>query len=383
MSLFFIIFFIVYGSANYYIFIRGWQALSQLSFIKPFYIFLFCFSALSYLAAKIINTHLPEWLYEILLWVGSFWFAFMLYFFLFIVLIDFTRLLNYFFSIYPSFITDNYQTAKFITFISVLIVTLLIIIAGHLNTKNIKLNYAEIEIPKKNSQIENLNVVLVADFHLTPINDGNLLKKVLDKINSLNPDIVLMPGDILDDDVERLKSRKIAESFFNIKSRYGIFVSNGNHEFIIGVEEAVKYMRELKMNVLRDSAVLVENSFYILGREDRSKKNFTSQDRKPLKEIVANLNRNYPVIVVDHTPLNLEEMVEEKIELQVSGHTHHGQLFPLNLITSNIVYDVSWGFLRKGYTQFYVTCGIGTWGPPVRIGSDSEIVNIKLKFVEN
>jgi hypothetical protein len=258
----------------------------------------------------------------------------------------------------------------------------MVITAGYINTRNIKINYAEIEIPKKSSKLKELNLILVADFHLTPVNDGKLLKEIVEKINFLNADIVLMPGDVLDDDVAILKKRNIAVELSNIKSKYGVFASNGNHEFIIGVEEADKYLHELNINVLRDSAVLIDNSFYVLGREDRSKRNFTGEERKTLAGILKDVNRNYPAIIIDHTPMGLNEIVNENIELQLSGHTHHGQIFPLNLITANIVYEVSWGYLRKGYTQFYVTCGVGTWGPPVRLGSDSEIVSMKIKFVE-
>ena len=382
MSLFFIIFFTVYTAVNSYIFIRGWQAIAHIPFLKPVYAIVFIFSASSYIIARILNTNIPDLLYDILLWTGSFWFAFMLYFFLFIIFIDFSRLLNHFFGIYPSFITANYQAAKFITFLSVLFISGMVITAGYINTRNIKINYAEIEIPKKSSKLKELNLVLIADFHLTPVNDGKLLKEIVEKINFLNADIVLMPGDVLDDDVAILKKRNIAGELSNIKSKYGVFASNGNHEFIIGVEEADKYLHELNINVLRDSAVLIDNSFYVLGREDRSKRNFTGEERKTLAGILKDVNRNYPAIIIDHTPMGLNEIVNENIELQLSGHTHHGQIFPLNLITANIVYEVSWGYLRKGYTQFYVTCGVGTWGPPVRLGSDSEIVSMKIKFVE-
>jgi predicted MPP superfamily phosphohydrolase len=306
----------------------------------------------------------------------------MLYFFLFIVLIDFSRLLNHFFGIYPSFINDNYQFTKFIIIIFVFVISCAVITAGYINTRNIKINYAEIEIPKKSAHLDELNVVLVADFHLTPVNDGKLVKKIVEKINSLSADIVLMPGDILDDDVSILRKKNIGEGLSKIKSKYGVFVSNGNHEFIIGVEEADKYLKDLNLNVLRDSAALIDSSFYVLGREDRSKKNFTGEERKPLEEILKGVDRTYPVIIIDHTPLGLDEIAEENIELQLSGHTHHGQIFPLNLITKHIVYEVSWGYLRKAYSQFYVTCGVGTWGPPVRLGSDSEIVSIKIRFVE-
>lgn len=381
MTLFFIIFFAIYSAVNFYIFIRGWQAISHIPILKPFYIIIFLLSALAYIIAKIFNSKLPALIYDILLWPGSFWFAFMLYFFLFIVLIDFSRLLNYLFSIYPSFITSNFQTAKLVTFISVILISSIIIIAGYLNTRNIKINHVEIEIPRKASKLGELNVVLVADFHLNPVNDGNLLDKIGRKINELNADIVLIPGDIVDDRVEILKRKNIRKELSEIKSKYGVYVSNGNHEFINGVEGADKYLREFNLNVLRDSAVLIENSFYILGREDRSKPSFTNKRRKSLGEILKEVDRSFPVIVIDHTPLGFSETVEENIELQLSGHTHHGQMFPLNFIT-NMIYEVSWGYLKKEKTQFYVTCGVGTWGPPVRLGSDSEIVKLTIRFVE-
>jgi predicted MPP superfamily phosphohydrolase len=381
MTLFFIIFFAIYSAVNFYIFIRGWQAISHIPILKPFYIIIFLLSALAYIIAKIFNSKLPALIYDILLWPGSFWFAFMLYFFLFIVLIDFSRLLNYLFSIYPSFITSNFQTAKLVTFISVILISSIIIIAGYLNTRNIKINHVEIEIPRKASKLGELNVVLVADFHLNPVNDGNLLDKIGRKINELNADIVLIPGDIVDDRVEILKRKNIGKELSEIKSKYGVYVSNGNHEFINGVEGADKYLREFNLNVLRDSAVLIENSFYILGREDRSKPSFTNKRRKSLGEILKEVDRSFPVIVIDHTPLGFSETVEENIELQLSGHTHHGQMFPLNFIT-NMIYEVSWGYLKKEKTQFYVTCGVGTWGPPVRLGSDSEIVKLAIRFVK-
>src|SRR5690554_365830 len=381
MILFFLVFFTVYSAVNFYIFIRGWQALSYIPALKPIYAVLFVFSALSYIAARTLTVNIPDLLYDILLWTGSLWFAFMLYFFLFIAIIDLSRLLNHIFDIYPAFIINNYKLTKFITFISVLVVTITVIIAGYLNTRNIKINYAEINIPRKSSKINELNAVLVSDFHLTPVNDGKLLKKIVERINSLNPDIVLMPGDVLDDNIEILKNRNIAEGLSGIKSKYGVFISNGNHEFIIGVEEADKYLRELGLNVLRDFAVLIDSSFFVLGREDRSKSNFTDEPRKTLTEVLNGIDRNYPVILLDHTPLQLDDIDKENIELQLSGHTHHGQIFPVNLITS-IVYEVSWGYLKKNYSQFYVTCGVGTWGPPVRLGRDSEIVNLKIKFVD-
>ncbi len=381
MVLFFIVFLIVYSAANYYIFIHGWQAIVLFPFLKPFYIVIFLLVASGYIIAKIAGSKISDVIYDILLWSGSFWFAFMLYFFLFILLIDLSRLLNYFFSIYPTFIIANYPMAKFVTFLMVVTISIIIIIAGFINTRNIKINYTEIEISKKSSKMNELNLVLVGDFHLTLMNNGKLLDKIVDTINSLNTDIVLMTGDILDDNINILRRRNIGKGLTKIKSKYGVFVSNGNHEFINGADELDKYMEEMNLNVLRDSSVLINESFFVVGRDDRSKISFTGKQRKSLKEIIANVNKDYPIILLDHTPSKLMEAVNENIDLQFSGHTHNGQMFPVNFITKWI-YEVSWGYLKKEQTQFYVTCGVGTWGPSVRLGSDSEIVNMKIRFVD-
>jgi predicted MPP superfamily phosphohydrolase len=132
---------------------------------------------------------------------------------------------------------------------------------------------------------------------------------------------------------------------------------------------------------LRDSSIFIDDSFYILGREDRSVAQFTGKSRAPLKDLTKNLDNNFPIIMMDHTPFGLEEAQKNNIALQLSGHTHHGQMFPANLITK-MVYEVSWGYLEKDKTQYYVSCGVGTWGPRVRIGSNSEIINLKINFAK-
>ena len=92
------------------------------------------------------------------------------------------------------------------------------------------------------------------------------------------------------------------------------------------------------------------------------------------------LRRRLPVILLDHQPLNLEEAAQAGIDLQLSGHTHRGQMFPLNYITTRM-YEQDWGFLQKGKTNFYISCGTGTWGPPIRTSGYSEVVIIELEFI--
>ena len=379
MVIFFTIFFTVYAAANYYIFIRGWQALSSVSYLKPFYAVVFFIAALSYIAAKFLDGKLPHVIYDAMIWVGSFWFAFMLYFFLSIVLIDFLRLLNWKLNFFPQFISNNYEVVKKYLLVSVIIISSIIILIGYLNTRRIVVNSLTLEIPRKQSELTELNAVVFSDLHLSTINGEKLLSKIVSMINDLKPDIVLIPGDFVDDRAETLKLEGIGGSLSQIKAKYGVFASVGNHEFINGINNTSRFITQNNINLIRDSSQLIANSFIVAARDDSSKPNFTGEKRKTLQEIMNTVDKKYPVILLDHTPYRLEEAETNGVDLQLSGHTHHGQMFPLNLITK-MIYEVSWGYKKKSNTHYYVSCGVGTWGPPVRLGSESEIVSLKIKF---
>lgn len=379
MTFFFIIFFTVYTTLNYYIFIRGWQVLAAYSYLKIPYTFLFVFIAYGYVLAKLLYKVLPPLLYDIILVTGALWFAFFVYFILALFLIDIIRLFNGWFSFLPQSITNNYESAKNITAIIVILIVSLIVFLGYKNKHDIKIKDLELSLPKGNSKISELNVVMASDIHLSPIDGEKLLDRIVEKMNSLNPDIILLAGDIVDDNAFILNQRKIGESFRRLKTKYGIYSINGNHEFINEVKSSDKYAEQFGIKFLLDSYVLIDSSFYIIGREDVSMIQFTGKQRKDLSEIVKNLDHNYPKILLDHTPVKLEQAEENGIDLQLSGHTHHGQIWPANIIT-NLIYELSWGYLKKDKTHYYVSSGAGTWGPPVRTGSSSEIVNIKIIF---
>ena len=380
MSLFFIIFFTLYTLINSYIFIRGWQALSYLPFLKLFFVIIFLLFSFSYIFVKIFAERLPIFIHDPLLWIGSFWFAFLLYFVLILFFIDLTRLLDHFIPFLPESLNSPTDLTKFYLSIGVTILVLLVTTAGFINRTNFKVKTLELTLQKKNSTLTELNIVMFSDLHLSPVNDETFLKTIIREVNALNPDIILLPGDIVDDKAEILKRNGIGPEIKNMKSKYGVFSCTGNHEFINGVEGAVNFAKEFGITVLRDEFIRIENLFYIIGREDVSKGNFIKEKRKQLKDIVSNINNNLPLILLDHTPVRLNEAVENKIDLQLSGHTHNGQMFPLNFIT-NLIYEVSWGYLKKGNTQFYVSSGVGSWGPPVKLASDAEIVNLKIKFI--
>lgn len=381
MFWFFTIFFTVYTALNYYVFIRGWQALSSYSYLRPYYLILFVLVAYGYVFSKLLYKFLPPLVYDIWLGIGAIWFAFLVYFILTLLLIDLIRLFDSWFQFLPEFVKNNYELSKKIIALFVIVVVSFIVFLGNLNKRDVIVQKLELELPKGDGKLTELNIVAASDIHLSPIDGERLLTRIIDKMNSLDPDIILLAGDIVDDKAEILDARNIGESFRRLNPKYGIYTINGNHEFINVVNASVRYAEHLGMKVLRDEYVLIDSSFYIIGREDTTMYQFTGKNRKTLQQVVESINTDHPRILLDHTPYKLDEARENDIALQFSGHTHHGQIWPANIITS-MIYELSWGYKKTGDTHYYVTSGAGTWGPPVRTGSKSEIVNFKIKFVE-
>jgi uncharacterized protein len=357
---------------------RGWQSLSYLPLLKPFFITVFLLFSLSFILVKIFSEKIPPLLYDSLLWIGSLWFAFLLYFVLILLLIDLTRLIDQFISFIPVTLKSPNSLTKFSIGLGVTVLVLLITLVGFINRTNFKIKTLELTIPKQNSALTELNIVMFSDLHLSPINDESFLTKIVEKVNSLKPDIILLPGDIVDDKPEILKRNGIGESFKKLNPGFGVLACTGNHEFINGAENSVKFMKDKGISVLRDELIKINDSLYIIGREDKGV-SFTGDVRKSLNEILKEKSENLPTILLDHTPTGLNEAAENKVDLQLSGHTHNGQMFPLNFIT-RMIYEVSWGYLKKEETHYYVSSGVGSWGPPVKLASNAEIVNIKIRF---
>lgn len=373
--IFFSIFLTVYGLVNYYIVRRGLSIISPN--FKTLYLSVLIFFVLSFIAGRFLERTTIPLLPQILTWAGSFWIAFMLYFFLSLVLIDFLRLINHFTHFFPAFITNNTDSAKRITGLVIVSISALLVLGGHINTYFPVIKKLDLTINKQAGNLKQLNIVMVSDLHLGSILGSSFLDRIAEKTNELNPDIVLFAGDVVDEDVGSILKDHIGDALKKFKSKYGIYAVTGNHEYFSGVEAASKYLSAHGVTMLRDSIVKIDNSFYLAGREDRQKNSLTG--RKDLSEILKDADLSHPVIMMDHQPFKLEEAANNKVDLQLSGHTHNGQLWPFNYIT-DMIYEVTWGYKKKENTHFYVSCGIGTWGPPVRTGSRPEIVNVILRF---
>ncbi len=223
-----------------------------------------------------------------------------------------------------------------------------------------------------------LNLVFIADMHLGVMVESSFLKKIIQEVNDLKPDIILIGGDTVDMNVGEIERSGHGKTLSLFRAPLGVYAVTGNHEYISGVEESVEFISRFGITFLRDRAVKINDSFYLVGREDLSGRNRFAEG-KILPDILSGLDRDCPVILLDHQPGRIDEAVRERVDLLLCGHTHNGQLFPLNLITG-AVYKVSHGYQRIGETQIYVTSGAGTWAPPVRIGNVPEIVQLKIEF---
>lgn len=364
----------IYGIGNFYVFYHGLQALSGYQWIKPYYIVVFIFLALSYIAARFLQAYNYNGISDVFLLIGSFWLAAILYFFLISLTIDIFRAINHFITIFPAFINFNYEKSKFaVLIVSVLTVSGLLVY-GYFNAREPVINKIELNLSKENSKNSTLNIVAISDIHLGPLSSGKWFDDIVTKINSLNPDVILLAGDVIDEDIKPVLDRNLGDHLLNLKSKYGVFAITGNHEYIGGVEPAVKYLTDHNITVLRDTAVFINNQFYLAGREDRDMERFSGKKRKSVEEVLAEVDIKYPVIFMNHQPTQLDELTSKGIDLSISGHTHHGQFFPNNLVT-NLIYEVSKGLVKKEDTWIYVSTGLGTWGPPIRIGNKPEIVN--------
>jgi predicted MPP superfamily phosphohydrolase len=368
----------VYGLINFYILRRLWQATAGLGAARPCFFYFSLFLVLAYPLGRIAERLLPGGFTEFFDRVGSLYLAAMVYAFLLILAIDILRLANAFFSFFPKSIVHNPQKAGLVAFGVVLGSVLFITVGGAVNAVHPRVRVLNIVIDKPARGLQDLRIVLASDFHLGTTTRNPWLEKVVARMNALGPDLIVLTGDIVDMYVPRAGVEQMIKTLQKLSAPLGVFAVTGNHEYYGGLEKNLEYLSKAGTKVLQDEALKIEGSFYLIGRKDRTALSF-GQERKSLKEIMRSVNNGLPLILLDHQPYRLAEAEEARIDLQLSGHTHAGQLFPLNLINKK-VWEQYWGYLRKGTTQYYVSCGVGTWGPPVRTGSRPEIIVVNLTF---
>ena len=370
----------IYALINTYNVYRGWSATAWMGWVRYPAMALFLLLILMYPAGRFLEASFENRAIEWMTAIGAYYLAIMIYLFVFFLAADILRLGNHFLHFFPSFVTDHPERTRIVAFWVVVFAVCGLIVYGHWNAFHSRVRPLEISIHKKAPGIRSLTVVVASDWHIGKNLRNSRLETIVEKIKGCDPDLVLLPGDILDEDLDVETVNGVTNILGSLKAPYGVFASTGNHEYFVGVKSAVRTLEKGNIRVLRDEAVKVEDAFYLVGRNDPTARRF-GETRKPLTELIDGIDTGLPVILLDHQPFNLGEAERNGVDLQVSGHTHNGQFFPLNLVT-RALYERSWGYLKKGRTHYYVSCGVGVWGPPVRIGSVSEIVVLRLTFDE-
>jgi predicted MPP superfamily phosphohydrolase len=378
-AIFFTVALSVYALINFYIVLRAWQLLSLHHVLREFCLVIIVVLAAAFVAGRILERVRLTWLSTALVWSGSFWLAAMAYFFMLGMAIDILRLSNYVFPWFPSFLDLHSARTKDVVAIVVTAIVVIAVFLGHLNAIRPRIKTLNLSVGKKSSNVDSFNIVAVSDIHLGTIIGKSRLQRIVALINSLDADLVLLPGDVFDEDIGPVIKENLGETLRTIRSKHGVVAITGNHEYIGGAEAACRYLNDHGIAVLRDGSLTIDGVCTVVGREDLSSRQFGGKQRKNLDDLMNTTDGKLPVILLDHQPFHLEDAEKHGVDLQLSGHTHHGQLWPFNYISQKI-FEVSWGYKKKGNTHIYVSCGVGTWGPPVRIGNTPEIVNIRLAF---
>lgn len=381
--IFFGIFFTLYFGVHGYVFYRGWQVLDPAPYLKVLYASLFWLSACAYILARIVERFAQNSFTDMLVWYGSFWLAVITYLFLITLTLDIAQVIGYWMGL-P---LDAWFTAHplFKAWVggAVLLGTALVVAFGLRTALMPEVRTLAYDIAKDGGVKSEWNIVFVSDIHLGTIVNRERAQQLVGSIRELEPDIVLLGGDTVDEDIGPVVRGDIGNVLRQIDAPYGTYAVLGNHEYIGGVEDAYAYLTDHEVRILRDEAVIVGNSFYLVGRDDVSGVRFGGVERKSLGDLLRDIDTKKPVIMMDHQPQKLADVAEDgRVDLQLSGHTHNGQLWPFNFITK-LIFENSWGEKKIGNTIFYVSNGWGTWGPPIRVGNKPELVHLKVRFTEH
>ena len=261
----------------------------------------------------------------------------------------------------------------------IFVVTLAVIttVFGLAHVDDIQKVTYEIHVPDK-ANISDMNIVLISDLHLGALRTEERLPRIVSQINGMKPDLICIAGDFFDTDFGAISQPEQAiQTLKQLSATYGVYACFGNHDAGQTADAMRDFLSRCGIVLLEEDYTLIDQRLILVGRADSSPIGEGVQ-RNSIQQILTDAPTGLPVVVMDHNPANLAEY-DSRVNLILSGHTHKGQVFPGNLIT-NLMYDVDYGYYRKNDTspQIIVTSGVNYWGMPMRVGTDCEIVQIRI-----
>lgn len=360
--MFFIVFLSIYILGNAYIIYRIMHDLKlhglALTIFITFYLVITFLSVYSF---KIVRFNQPTMLAKVLTEVGYVWLG--------IFSISFT----FFLLSHLAFIFNHSSQFRYNT---TLITTILIVIASTFSILNTcgtpKIKEINIRIP--NLFTDKFTIVQLSDIHIDTATNYDTIKKIVDITNSLNPDIITFTGDLADTDITKSYEKY---GLLDLKSKYGIFAVSGNHEYYRGITKYENLCEKLNFKLLSNENVLVDNKFYVAGITDYKTSQVMNYKPANIEKALENIDFTKPVIFLSHQPNSFHESQKYPITIQLSGHTHAGQVPPFDII-EYFIYKYFYGLYEDNNSYIYVSAGTRCWGPPMRLFSKSEIVKIVL-----
>ena len=365
MFIFLTVFTLIYGSGHWYV----WQRLIKPLGLTGIPLWLTALLLMVMMwSFSVIHFGLRNrngWLLGAVDLISSVWMGMILYFVLVGIAGDLLRLV--FFRGVP----DGPLYSAVVTGI-VLVITAYGLIEAHA----VAVTRLQVALPKLPVSLDGFRIVQISDVHVGRIVRGDRLEKIVSKVNELNPDLIVITGDLVDADPSHIED--MIPALQRLRAKNGVFAVPGNHEFFAGVDRSQAVVERAGVTMLRNRWVTVAGGLQLIGRDDPMGPRITGKAIPSLAEITRGLDLSLPAILLYHTPVTtLAELKERGIQLQLSGHTHKGQLWPFNYIV-RLIFRTPYGLFTNGETTIYVSRGTGTWGPPMRVGARPEMTLITL-----
>lgn len=353
-----IAFLLIYFSLSFYVAFNGWIWLKKsYGFIykKSYFLVLFIIS-ISFFISQLVHIDLLSWLGHIWLIV----FGYSLFFFPILNLVYFL---------------NKKRGIKWFGY-SMIAFYLFVLIYGSFNMWNPVVVSYDVEIEKK-TELDDLKILMVSDIHINETIGYESIKRLTNLSEEVEPDIIFLSGDVIDNSIEPYLKYNLGEILSELTAPMGVYAVLGNHEYYGGdIPIFLEEMNDINVEVLVDEVTNFNDLFYIVGRAD-----YSDKERIKIDQLTNDLNKQKPIFLIDHQPREYDQVNAAGVDLMVSGHTHKGQVFPANLITEAI-YENHYGYLLKDSLHTIVSSGYGIWGPPFRIGSRSEVVEININFIK-
>jgi predicted MPP superfamily phosphohydrolase len=380
MILFLLTFFLVYGGLHLYAFLKVRAAFS---FGIQANIFLALFMVLMILSPIIVRFAERsgfELAARMFAYIGYTWMGILVLFIAASLVIDLYRFLFFAFGFIVKKDFSRFMIPHVYAFLIPLAVSLVVNVYGYFEARDIRTEKVVIKTRKIPAEIGTIKIVQISDVHIGLIMGEERLKKILRIVKAEDPDILVSTGDLVDgqsDDISR-----IADLFNGIEPRYGKFAITGNHEFYAGLTHSLQFLKEAGFTVLRGERVTVSGIMHVVGIDDPAGKRYNLYNNISERELLKKIPRDTFTLLLKHRPV-LDDGITGLFDLQLSGHVHKGQIFPLSIITG-FIYPTQEGLARLSDNSYlYVSRGTGTWGPPIRFLAPPEVTIIELVHPED